>query len=140
MASVTAMRQAIKATVKAAIPSLNVYDTVPDVTQLPALVVMPHTGHFLEAMQRGHDKWEFELFILVAIPTVEFAQDQLDPYITGAGPNSIREVFYMEPTLGDVVIDAVVSGVDKYGGHYQTCGIPHIGACLRLEVLTSGTD
>jgi len=54
MASLEQIRDGLKATIEAAIPSLHVYDTVPDSANvLPAVIVVPFTSDFEVAMVGG---------------------------------------------------------------------------------------
>lgn len=134
------IRQAIDNTVQLRIPGLRGFNTVADVAQAPAMVVMParDTASFEGSFGRGMDVWNFDLYILVARGEASSAQNMLDQYISGNGPRSLRRVFYENPDLGIGVDDAHCSGVREYGGSFQTARIDHIGAIVRLVVRTSG--
>lgn len=147
MASLAEIRTALKTTLNAAIPGLNVYAQVPDVTQLPAVVALPAppstTGlvcDFNGAFGRGLDTWHLDLYVLVSRTDSVLAQQALDQYVTGAGPKSIRRIVYEVPDLGLADgTDAHAEGVRDYGGEFRTAQIPHIGAVVRLTVRTSST-
>lgn len=139
MASVTEIRDAIKTTIGAAIPTLHGYDTVPDSPELPALIVQPAGSNFHVAMGRGTDRWDFDLLVLVSWGDSGLAQDQLDGFITGAGASSIRQAVFNARTLGLTGTDATVAGLSEYGIK-TAAAIDHVGAVLRLTVLTSGTS
>ncbi len=140
MATLTAMRDAIAATVQVPIPLMHCYARVQDVVNLPALVVGPPKVDFTIAFKRGLDQWEFELYILVAIPEMDSAQKELDIYCAGSGASSIREIFFNNNTMGGVVEDCIVTAMDNYGGNYSTAKIPHVGACIKLTAYTSGSS
>lgn len=139
MASLSAIRDAIKTTITANITGLEVYDTVPDVAIVPAVVVWPNEADFDVAMGRGTDSYEFDLFVLCQRAVADEGQDALDDYVTGAGASSIRQAMFNNRTLGLTNVDAHVSGMSRYGGQFDTAQIPHIGAVLRLIVHTIGT-
>lgn len=136
MASLGEIRKAIGKTVRDVLPELNVYANVPDVANVPALVVGPPRANFAAAFNAGFDEWTFEIFLLVGIPEITQSQESLDRYLTGSGPKSIREIFMNNPSMGDVVSDCMVMTMDEYGGFWDTANIPHVGARLTLKVLT----
>jgi len=141
MSSLAQIRDAIKATVGASIPSLFAYDTVPGSPNLPAVVVMPaeDAADFQVAMGRGLDTWTFDLFVLCSYAEAGLGQDALDSYITCAGDSSIREAIFNAKTLGLADCSAHVASVRHYGSRFAAASIDHVGAVLRLVVLTSGT-
>ncbi|MEU7904112.1 hypothetical protein [Actinoplanes sp. NPDC049118] len=140
MASLTAVRAAVKTTLEAAIPSLRVYDKVPGIAQVPAAVVEPVTADFLVAMGRGTDTWQFNLHVLVADAEESLGQAQLDEYVSGAGTKSIRAAVFAARTLGLSNTDAHIAAVTAYGGQFESADIAHIGATLRLVVHTKGSE
>ena len=146
MPTLTEIRAAIDNTVQNAIPTVGAksglrgYNQVTDVTQLPAMVVMPSrdTADFTGAMGRGLDTWRFDLYLLVQRGDVQVAQAALDEYVSGSGSRSLRQIFYEDSTLGGVVDDAFCEGIREYGGKFQTARIDHVGAIVRLTVRASG--
>lgn len=140
MATLAALRDAVKTTITSNITGVEVYDTVPDVVETPAIAVLPAEGNFHSAMARGTDRWEFDLYVLCQRAVIDEGQDSLDAYVSGAGSSSIREVIWNNKALGlSDGTDAHVSGMGEYGAQFETAGIPHVGAVLRLVVLTPGT-
>lgn len=144
MASLTEIRAALKATLKGAISELNIYAEVSDVTQAPAVVVMPAAPslsglacNFNGAFGRGMDEWTLDLYVLVARTDGALAQQKLDQYVTGKGAKSIRQVLFQNSAIGLTDTDVHVEGVRDYGGMFQSAGIPHVGAVLRVTVRTS---
>lgn len=138
MATLTAIRDAIKTTVGAAITTLHIYDTVPESPELPALVIQPVGSDFNRAFGRGLDGWEFDLVVLVSWGDSDLGQDQLDAFVNGSGSSSIRQAVFNASTLGLANTTANVSGMTEYGIR-TAAGIDHIGAVLRLVVHSSGT-
>lgn len=139
MATLSAIRDGISDTLTANISDLEVYDTVPDVAITPAVVVLPFSADFNIAMGRGTDRWEFDLFVLAGRAVSDEEQDSLDEHITGAGARSIRQVIFNNKDLGLTGTDAHVSDMSRYGGQFDAAQVQHIGAVLRLVVLTPGT-
>jgi len=140
MASLEQIRDGIKTTIEAAIPSLHVYDTVPDSANvLPAVIVVPFTSDFEVAMGRGLDTWEFDLWVMVSTSEMDIRQDDLDAYVSGAGSDSIRQAIFNNKTLGLPNTNAHISQMLEYGARFATAGYPHLGARLRLLVHTPGT-
>jgi hypothetical protein len=138
VATLQALRDAIKSTITANVSDVEVYDTIPDVVHTPAIVVVPAEADFNIAMGRGTDRWEFDLFVLCQRAVADEGQDQLDAYVTGAGSSSIRELVFDNKTLGVEGVDAHVSDMRGYGEAFTVAQIPHVGAILRLVVLTPG--
>lgn len=139
MSSITAMRDAIQTTVGNAIAALHVYATVPDVVNLPALVVIPGPADFMGAMGRGLDTHTFNLCLLVSNREAGLAQDELDEFVTGAGSKSVRQAIWQTKNLGLADVDAGVTGMSSYGGQFETAKVEHVGAILTLTARTSGT-
>jgi hypothetical protein len=140
MASLSAIRTAVKTTLQDAIPGLHAYDTIPDVPNvLPCAVVMPSTADFLVAMGRGADTWMFDLLVLVGTGDVDAAQYQLDGFVSGAGAGSIREAIWQNRGLGlEDGTDAHVAAMTGYNLQFSAATMEHLGATLRLVVHTAG--
>ena len=141
MASLKDIRDAFKTTLETAIPSLHVYDTVPDSAGiLPAVVIMPASSDFAVAFQRGTDTHEFDLLVLASYNDPDIAQDQLDELVSGAGVNSIRQAIYQNRSLNLPGVDAHISTMFNYGSTFAEAGIAHIGATLHAIVHTRGYE
>jgi hypothetical protein len=138
MASLLQLRDAIQSTL-ATITGLRVHDTIPDVTNPPAVVVYPTDADFNVAMGRGVDTWSFSLYVLVSAAVTRTGQDALDAYVTGAGSSSIRAAVFANRSLGLSNVDAHVSRMTNYGAKFEGAHIDHIGAVLHLTVTTTGT-
>lgn len=139
MASLAQIRTALKTTITAAVPALFGYDTVPQVANLPAFVVVPRTTDFNVAMGRGTDTYEFDVIVLVSRGDDGLAQTALDAYINGFGSSSIRQAIWGARTLGLSNVDATVTGMSTYGGEWDIGELPHMGAALKVRVHTTGT-
>jgi hypothetical protein len=144
MASLKAIRDALKTTIQNYTEKqIYCYDTVPGVTQLPAVVILPTdkpiSADFQESFNRGHDTWYFDLYILTSLASTSYGQEQLDELLTGAGPNSIREAIFNHPDLGLTDgTDAFAYRIKEYGGKFEFARIEHQGAVLQIRVITDG--
>lgn len=139
MASLTAIRDAVKTTVEAGIANFNLYARVVAKPVPPCGILLPADADFVVAMGRGTDTWNFDLTVLVPTADLEVAQTLLDPYVTGDGSTSIRETIWNARTLGLSATDAHIAGLTDYGGLHQYGDQQHVGATLRLIVHTTGT-
>lgn len=135
MAQLSAIRDALKATVATAVPSLRIYDTVPEVANLPALVIEPVTADYTFSMSLDAC-WYFDLIVMVPRVDSVRSQDQLDTYVAAYGSNSIRKAVWDADSLGLSDTTATVTGMRGYGGSHDSNGLKHIGAILRVSVHT----
>lgn len=141
MATLEQIRDALAETLSENLPALNVYDVVPDLPTLPALLVLPAEGDFVVAFGRGFDTHQLDLYVMVSRTVPRTGQDSLDSYVTGGGPNSVRKIVFQNRTLGLADgTEAHVKGYGRYGGSFPAAGVDHIGAALRCVVTTPGTD
>ena len=139
MASLEAIRTGLKTTIEAAIAGFQVHEKVVAKPVPPCLIVLPADADFAVAMAKGTDTWNFDLIVLVPTADLIVGQTLLDPYVTGAGPSSIRSTIFAARTLGLTGTDAWIAAMTEYGGTYEYGGNSHIGATLRLVVHTTGT-
>lgn len=130
--SLTDIRVALKQTMAQA--GLEVYDTVTDVVNTPAVVIEPGKIDFTNSFHQGGDTYNMNLYVLVANTDPRNAQQLLDQYVTGKGPKSIRDFLWQNSTLGLSDVDSVVTQMDGYGGKFQDSGFQMIGARLRVVV------
>lgn len=140
MAGLKEIRDGVKATVDANVDGLQAYAKVEDIVNLPALLVLPVESNFNVAFGRGSDTYQIDLFVMVSRVVPRVGQNSLDAFVTGAGPQSIRQAIFNNRTLGLADgTEAHVSGMSRYGGTFPAASIEHIGAALRLVVTTPGT-
>ncbi len=147
MASLKQIRAEVATVLRTKIPDLDVHANVKDfVSVLPAVIVMPWTSEFNVAMGRGTDTWELDLLVLVSTTEIGLRQENLDDYVTGAGPKSIREAIFKANsgsagTFGNLpATDAHVAQLIEYGARFNVGDVEHLGARLRLIVHTRGTE
>ena len=140
MASFSTIRTAIKTTLADNISGLRVYDTIDDMINVPACVVVPTSIDFNEAMARGTDKYDFDVLVVVSRADSRSGQNQLDSFINGSGSNSIRQAIFQNSTLGQSDTSAVVTSMSDYGGTYAVNGVESIGARLGVTVYTKGSS
>lgn len=144
MASLSEIRDALKTTIKAVVPDMNVYPMVSDVQQVPAVAIMPAPAtasgfscNFNGAFGRGMDEWTLDLIVMVSRVDAVLAQQKLDQYVTGKGPKSLRQILFQSPALGLTDgTDAQAEGIREYDAMYSAADIKYVGAVLRITVRT----
>jgi hypothetical protein len=134
VASLSQIRTALTETISESVESdIFVYANVSDVVQCPALIIEP--GHADYTVTFSLDvTYEFIMYILVSRRDTVTAQEELDEFVSHAGPNSIRQAVFDNPTLGLDNIDAFVHRLEGYGGSFLASQVPHVGAKLMCRV------
>jgi hypothetical protein len=117
------------------ITSLRVYATEPDKPNFPCayprLVDWTFDNDF-----DGDTLWHFDIWVLVGLePGFNRAQTWLNPYLSPAGPNSIKLAVDADPSLSGTVSSARVTGGGAYG-RVDIAGIAALGASVRVEIQT----
>lgn len=142
MATFAELRDAAIAVLEDALPEeqgVSLYAKVVDRANLPAIVVQPAEATFPFTMSRAEDEWQFDLVVMVPLADTELAQDQLDQFLSGTGPLSIRQIFMRTRGLGRTdVLAAYVAGMSDYGANFTMAGVDNLGCKLRLIVATTG--
>lgn len=147
MATLGAIRDALKTTLKTNISGLHVYDTVEDAVNYPAAVVMPDpsverkTVEYGKSMGRGHYEWHLNIYLLVPRGTdVRAAQKQLDQYISGSGAKSVPNVLWVNSGLGlEDGTDCTATAASGYGGRFDVDNTSSVGACIHTTIISPGT-
>lgn len=118
---------------------LNTYAAIEDVVNSPAAVVEPHAVMFDQAFAMGSDRYEFNVFVMVANKVTREAQRELDGYLSGKGTKSIREFIFKNRTLGGLNVHANVEQVIKntYNAGYTVGAVKFVGAALRVCVIVT---
>jgi hypothetical protein len=139
MSSLANLRKALCKTIEDHLTQeVNYYQNVPDLIQAPAILIEPHMSKFDGAMARGDDMWRFSVYLVVNRLDSDSSQELLDEMLESAGPNSVREAIFNNPTLGLPDTEAFVSGMHEYGGGYRAGRVDVMGAILRVDVHTDG--
>lgn len=135
--SIKQVRDALAKTIRDHTESnVYVYPQIQGSGELPAVLIEPDSAKFDGAFNRGSDTWDFKLYILSANRVdEEDSQDELDGFVSGEGPDSIRQAIYDHSDLGlSGVTDARVFEMKDYGGKAVWFGVDHIGAILKVRV------
>jgi len=115
------------------------YPRITNKGELPAVMIEPVVADFMETMNRGSDEWFFTVYVLVKMSGDEdAAQDELDEFVTGVGPNSIRQIVWDNRELFKGVT-AFVYGMTDYGGSFKWGEAQHIGAKLKARVVVDNS-
>jgi hypothetical protein len=139
MATFAELRTAIKTVLADALDDVHLYDKVPEVANLPAIVVQPSEAMFPFTMGAAQDEWQFDLVVMTAFGDAGLAQGQLDQFLSGSGATSLRQIFMRNKQLGrNDVQAAYVAGMSDYGASFTMAGVDNIGCRLRVIVATTG--
>lgn len=138
MASIEQIRNGIRRTIANNVSfELHTYEYVEEMAHTPALIVEPEVTDYTAAFGRGMDELCFRIFVIVGRSNGGQSQKVLDRLLDGGGPDSIRRIIHENSELGlDDGTDAQVFAMKGYGGSYQYSKIPHVGAILRVRVIT----
>lgn len=141
MASFTELREAIKTVIAVELPEVHVYATSVEDANLPAIVVQaaPELAEFPLQTGQANDVWQFDLIVMTSFGDAVIGQNNLDSYLSGQGPTSLRQIFMRHRQLdrADVTV-AYVSGISDYGSSYSMAAVNNIGCRVRLTVQTTG--
>lgn len=139
MATFSDLRASIKTVLAGALDGVHLYDKVPESANLPAIVVQPADATFPLTMGRAEDEWQFDLVVMTPFADARLGQEQLDKFLSGAGPTSLRQIFMRNRGLGrNDVLAAYIAGMSEYGAQFSMAGVDNIGCKLRLVVATTG--
>lgn len=120
--------------IKAAIPSLNVYDHVIGTIQSPALMVFPPNRLPYGESFNGDGTMWYSVRLFVERRQSGEDQDALNTYISRTGPSSVIEALEGEPTLGGKVADVRVVEAAEYG-NWPVGSKTYLGVELRLQAM-----
>ena len=137
MASLQEIRDAFNTTIKTkSALQFSVYSMVEDIVQTPCVLIEPVAADFEGAMNEGMHTWDFNLFVLTANSSSRAdGQRLLDKLISG--PDSIPMILHKHADLGLADgTDAQCYMLKGYGGSFDWAKIPHVGAVLKVRVLT----
>lgn len=141
MAALSKIRIALADTIENGVENeINVYQNIPDIFQFPACIIRPDSADFAGTFGRDDDVWKFDLFLIVGRADTANAAELLDEFVSGSGPSSIRAAIWNNHTLGLSDTVSFVRSVKGYGGGFETAKTRHIGAVLKVEVHTDGSQ
>lgn len=135
MPTLSQLKTAVAATVQANVATeLYAYDTIQDVAQLPAIMVLPDSTNYM--VSAGNSSAPL-LYIYVLCPRNDTSAGQamLDGFVADSGPDSIPRAVNDHGDLGLSNCVATVYSMHGYGGSFVAAGIPHVGAILKCAVL-----
>jgi hypothetical protein len=112
MATVSAIRTGI-ATTLSSISGLRTSATMLDDPKPPVAMVMPERVEYDLTARRGADRYTFVVQVLVSRADERTAQNNIDPYVTGA--TSVKEALFADPTLGGAAQTSRVTEMRSYG-------------------------
>ena len=115
MATVTAIRDALASAV-GTISGLRTSSYVPDNPNPPQAIIEPQNINYDSTFGRGMDEFNYIITVLVQRTTSErVGQSLLDEFIGSSGAKSVKRAVELDRTLGGLVQDCRVSGMNSYG-------------------------
>ena len=131
--SMSGIRDAVKTALET-ISGLRVYDTVPDVVEVPCAWVLPRSGNYHATFSSAVMNHQLEVTLLVRRGAViAEAQDDIDAYIDPTGAGSLLAALNAI-TLGAHGSSLLVRGYRDYGA-LAFGGETYLGCKLDMEVL-----
>lgn len=121
------------AAVLAGVPGLRAYDHLPGQVEPPAALVRPETIDY-EITTDGAIDLTLVVVVLVAGVHERTSQAALDAYLDHHGESSIVAAVAADPTLGDVVDAARVTGLRSWG-QMDYAGVAYLAAELTVAVM-----
>jgi hypothetical protein len=132
------------------------YDHMADVVNYPAIVCEPvqpaisyagsfaahqSTSEFGGSFGPGTDMWHVGCYVLMpADGSAQPQQNLLNQFLTGCGPNSVRQILHEHGDIGLADTTAVAIGVSKYGATWEWGAVRCTGAMVTVRVITDASD
>lgn len=116
MTNIGAIREALKVRLDT-IPGLTTYATMPGSVNVPAAVVIPGPGPFLNYHEsfEGADRVAMSIVVYVAYTHQDGSQGNLDGYLANTGTSSVKAAIDGDLDLDGTVQFAVVTEARNYG-------------------------
>lgn len=133
-------RQAMKDAIEAVwTDTLTVYPYVESVLIVPAVVINTAnepTIAFNGSFGRGSARYYYDVICLA--PQTELTSNQitLDELVDPKVEKSIPWILHGNPSLGGDIGSVTCLRVDNYGGEWSSANVEHIGALVRIEIMT----
>jgi hypothetical protein len=137
MADLSAIRAGLAANL-ATIPDILVSAYVLSNPTLPCAVVLAGPTEFDKSFGRGMDSLVFMVRVVVAAISDISAAVNLDPYMAGSGPRSIKAAIESDSTLGGACFDVSVVRMEGEQVYTFESIPPALGAEFRVEVNAHG--
>ena len=122
------------------IAGLRVHDTVPGQFSPPAAIVGMPTRQPTETFVRGTDRWEIDLWVVVARQADAQSEKAVESYLDPTGASSVRAAILADKTLGGVVNDVheVLAEPTDFVFGSGANEVRYIGLEFRYVILASG--
>jgi hypothetical protein len=134
MATLEEIMLALKSTLSE-IPGLTAYAVEPASPSFPAVWPFLRTSAY-DTTFSGSMTWNIALTVGVIAAKVEYAQNNIYPYLDSTGTKSIHAAIQSDPSLGLPGVSCSVKGVLSMG-RAAIAGVEPIVAQLDLEVYVS---
>jgi len=115
MVALSSIRQGI-GTNLGSISTLSVYNFMPDFLEPPCAVVgVMDQIEYDSTMNRGTDKYQIPVLVIVSRVDAQDSQDTLDGFLANTGSSSVKQAIESDVTLGGVVSTVRVTEARDYG-------------------------
>lgn len=124
------------------ITGLRVYSTVPGQFSPPSAIVGMPTRPPTETFQRGTDRWDLVVWLVVARQADQQSEKALEGYLNPTGSTSVRAAVYGDRTLGSVVNDVHETSAEPVDFTFGTGdnATTYLGIEFRYLILAAGKD
>lgn len=129
-------REAVAAAVDT-IEGLSGHARVPGIIHTPCAIVEPNEVDWRTAQQRGHDKWEFLIRVLLGTASNEASQLARDEFFDRGAAKDIKDVIESHVPLrdGTAAQDVFVARAHKFDA-WVYAGVTYLGVEFVVEVYT----
>lgn len=130
------------ATRLATIADLRVHDHVPGQFSPPAAIVGMPTRVAQETLQRGTDRWELTVWVVVARQADRQSEKHLEAFLDPTGARSVRAAVYGDTKLGGAVNDVYETTAEPTDFVFGTGSneVRYIGLEFVYLILAAGKD
>lgn len=134
MSNLAAVREAVADALNT-VPGLNGYPRVPGQLSTPCAIVEPAEIDWSTAMQRGHDKVELVIRVLLGTALTEAAQLARDEFFDAGQPKDIKDAVESHVPLrdGSAAHDVFVARARKFDA-WTYAGIAYLGVEFVVDV------
>lgn len=116
----------------------------------PCAMVYPERCDYSKTFGRGVDQWSIKVQLVIPLNSDRATHRLMYDWLSGAGPQSVRQAIYQAPTLGTdpaespagaaASMNGTVSEMVEYGVVFTLEGVRFLSATLNVTVLTSGAE
>lgn len=125
-----------------AVDGLRGYSTIPGQFSPPAAIVGMPTRQPMETFQRGTDRWDLTVYVVVARQADAQSEKTIEAFLNPAGSSSVRAAIYADKTLGGAVNDIFEQRAESVSFVFGSGSseIRYLGLEIDYLILAPGKD